>query len=71
MSERSEGFRQGTHVLDRTSPMGGPFIGRCTLCGAADLPSSAAFEPCPNPRGVTGAEAILGAIEGEEASDER
>lgn len=33
--------------------------GTCVL-----LPSSAVFQPCPNPRGVTADEALLRAIEG-------
>lgn len=36
-----------THGLERTSPKGGPFVGRCVYCGADGLPMSAALEACP------------------------
>jgi len=55
---------QQTHSLERTSPKGGPFLGRCVLCGAADLPSKAALWACPNPRGASSNRALLDAIEG-------
>ena len=55
-----------THTLVRTNPKGQPFIGRCIQCGATDLPSSAALQPCPNPAGVTQDEALMNVIENEE-----
>jgi hypothetical protein len=55
-----------THSLERTSPKGGPFIGRCVLCGKPGLKSSDALKPCPNPRGVTSNESVINAIEGNE-----
>lgn len=53
-----------THSLERTSPKGKPFRGRCVLCGAEDLPANAALDPCPNPRRVTRDQALVDAIEG-------
>lgn len=35
-----------THGLERTSPKGGPFLGRCRYCGKENLPMKAATEPC-------------------------
>jgi hypothetical protein len=35
-----------THGLERTSPKGGPFVGRCIYCGQTGLPMRAALEPC-------------------------
>lgn len=35
-----------THGLERTSPKGGPFLGRCVYCGKENLPPSAALEAC-------------------------
>ncbi len=55
-----------THALVRTSPKGGPFVGRCIQCGAEGLPSGAALEPCSNPRGLTQDGALLSVIEGDE-----
>ncbi len=36
-----------THLLDRTSPMGGPFIGKCRYCGAEGLRPIQCNELCP------------------------
>lgn len=52
-----------THSLERTSPLGGPFVGRCVQCGAEDLPGSAVHDECPNPGGVSQGDAILAAID--------
>lgn len=65
MGDTVEGFRQDTHSLRRTSPMGGPFVGRCVLCGATGLSMGAALDTCPNPRGVSSDDALIDAIEGE------
>ncbi len=35
-----------THGLERTSPKGGPFVGRCIYCGQEGLLMRAALEPC-------------------------
>lgn len=57
-----------THSLERTSPKGGPFIGRCVKCGKTDLLGSAVNEECPNPSGMTQAQDILNAIAGNQPS---
>lgn len=53
-----------THSLERTSPKGEDFVGRCVLCGAKGLPMKAALERCENPTGVTQDGALLDAIGG-------
>lgn len=53
-----------THSLERTSPKGGLFLGRCVHCGMKNLTSSAAFEKCPNPEGISSDEAVVRAVEG-------
>lgn len=53
-----------THSLERTSPKGGPFIGRCVKCGKTDLPGAAVFEECPNPSGRTATQDVINAIKG-------
>jgi hypothetical protein len=35
-----------THSLERTSPKGGMFIGRCVYCGKEGLLIKAVSEPC-------------------------
>jgi hypothetical protein len=54
------------HSLERTSPKGQEFISTCRLCGTPNLPMSAVFEDCPNPRGLTEDESLLDVIEGPE-----
>ena len=53
-----------THSLERTSPKGGPFVGRCVLCGQEGLRSGGALLPCPNTRSVSDAQALIDAING-------
>jgi hypothetical protein len=55
---------QMKHSLERTSPKGPgqKFIGYCRLCGQQNLPGSAVFEDCENPRGLTADEAVIDAI---------
>ena len=38
-----------SHALERTSPKGGPFIGRCTKCGREGIPLKEMHGHCPNP----------------------
>jgi hypothetical protein len=57
-------MQYATHALERTSPKGGPFIGRCTKCGMTGLRISAVQEPCENLRGISEDDALIGAIEG-------
>lgn len=54
-----------THSAERTSPVGGSFVGVCRLCGAVGLTPADALKPCPNPTGRTKEEAVLDAIEGD------
>lgn len=53
-----------THALERTSPKGGPFVGRCTKCGMTGLQMSAVLEPCENLRGMSEDDALMLAING-------
>lgn len=53
---------QTTHVLERTSPKGEQFIGKCSLCGKEGLTAQQANEPCPNPGNVSRDEALLNTI---------
>ena len=53
-----------THSLERTSPKGGPFIGRCVLCGETGLSMGAALKPCANPEAVSSGDALIAAIRG-------
>jgi hypothetical protein len=53
------------HYVERTSPKGGPFIGKCRLCGKEGLPASAALDLCENPKGVSTETALIDAITGE------
>ena len=34
------------HTLERTSPKGQPFVGRCTSCGERELSFEDAARPC-------------------------
>ena len=49
------------HSLVRTSPKGGPFVGKCVLCGEEGL-SLSATRWCPNPQSITEEQAVLTAI---------
>lgn len=52
------------HALVRTSPKGGPFIGRCMKCGKEDLtPRDMQTEACANPSGMTQEQTLLRAIQ--------
>jgi hypothetical protein len=55
---------QDCHVVVRTSPKGGPFIGKCALCGAEGLKAEAALEPCENPKRVSKDQSVIDAILG-------
>jgi hypothetical protein len=61
MSERK---RAKTHAIERTSPLGGPFIGTCWQCGKTGLKMGDALEPCENLLGDTPDDALLRAIDG-------
>lgn len=54
-----------SHALTRTSPKGGPFIGRCMNCGRENMTLDQAMtQECPNPAGFTQDETLIRAIEG-------
>jgi hypothetical protein len=59
---------QSAHSLQRTSPKGEDFVGRCVQCGKPDLRSPFEGE-CPNPEGVTQDEALLRAIGADDGDD--
>lgn len=65
MAERAK----DTHVLERTSPMGGPFLGTCILCGSKGLTMRQANEPCMNPAMVSERDALIAAIEGDDVDE--
>lgn len=52
------------HALIRTSPYGEAFVGTCMKCGKEDLPLNAMWDECPNPSGMTDAQAMAIAIRG-------
>ena len=54
-----------THALTRTSPKGGPFIGRCDKCGQDGLGIGAPLEPCPMDVVVSDEQALLDCLEQE------
>ena len=41
-------MNEPVHALERTSPKGGPFVGRCRLCGQDGFPPAAAAWTCPS-----------------------
>lgn len=48
-----------SHAVIRTSPKGGPFLGRCSKCGKPELRMSAALEDCPADGLVSDRQALL------------
>lgn len=53
---------QSTHVLERTSPFGEPFIGKCVLCGAKNLTMNQSNDHCDNPCGIPAEVALAEAV---------
>jgi hypothetical protein len=53
-----------THALERTSPKGQKFFGRCIRCGMSNLEMKAALQRCENTNNLTDEQALLKAIEG-------
>lgn len=51
-----------THSLERTSPYGEAFVGKCMLCGKEGLRMEQANESCENPDKKSYGEALLDAI---------
>lgn len=58
------------HSLERTSPKGQGFVGRCVLCGEEGLRIGDALKHCPNPRGVSEEQSLIDAIEGDQCDKE-
>lgn len=54
------------HALFRTSPKGGPFIGRCMRCGMEGLTFATMNSGCANPAGETQEQSLIRAIEGDD-----
>jgi len=50
------------HALERTSPYGGAFVGRCIRCGRTGLTFADMNERCANTSGKTDEEALLEVI---------
>lgn len=46
------------HFLDRISPKGEPFMGRCILCGA-ERSAKGEIDECPNPDNVSVEDALV------------
>lgn len=58
------------HSLERTSPKGGPYIGKCTLCGKEGITIAKLMtERCSNPNGVSQSQVLLDAIEGPKTAE--
>ena len=55
---------QRQHSLERTSPKGGKFIGRCVQCGETGLGFADMPKECKNPGRVSIGDSVISAIEG-------
>lgn len=53
MDDRLDRVRQTHGALSRTSPKGGPFVGRCLACGQDGLTLRDMHKPCANPANLT------------------
>ena len=53
------------HVIERTSPMDGPFVGTCIMCGKTDLTMRDPSLRCDNPKNTPFEEALAAFQEGE------
>ncbi len=53
-----------SHIIDRTSPKGEPFVGKCRLCGQEGLTSSFkdVQSPCPGPQNLSSDASLLEAL---------
>jgi len=58
-----------THGLERTSPKGGPFLGRCIYCGKQNLRPHDALRPCE--KAPSQDQQVLDAIEGARTGETR
>ncbi len=61
--QTQENLMTDTHSIERTSPKGGPFIGRCVHCGKDGLTWSNMEEACANPAGTSQEEDLMAALE--------
>lgn len=52
-----------THAIERTSPKGQKFFGRCTKCGRDGLGMADALEPCPMDAVVSDEAALISIID--------
>ena len=52
------------HCVERTSPKGGPFVGRCSLCGQEGLTMADMNNWCPNTANKSQEDALMDAIDG-------
>ena len=48
-----------THAVERTSPLGTAFRGKCIKCGKENLGLSGALEDCPNDARMSDTQALL------------
>jgi hypothetical protein len=53
---------QQLHAIERTSPKGQPFVGRCRLCQATGLKPKDALAYCENPMRFTEAETLVNVL---------
>lgn len=53
-----------THAITRTSPKGGPFIGKCIKCGQEGLGLGSPLEACPADGIVSNEQALFNLIDG-------
>lgn len=53
-----------SHSLERTSPMGESFVGRCVLCGKEGLTTASMTRECMNVARISQDDALLAALEG-------
>lgn len=51
------------HAVDRTSPLGSSFVGRCRKCGRDGLTLRAALEECPADDVMSDEAALLDILE--------
>lgn len=52
-------------LVNRTSPIGSPFLGTCASCGKDNITFEIlSIEECPNPLNMTNENALLKAIKG-------
>lgn len=65
MSTERETAAGARHSLERTSPIGEMFVGRCVLCGKEGLTTASMVQECANPARISQDDAMLAALEGD------